>query len=91
MGDKLATALLSEITEVLARYGSLRCVPGVEAEDGEVTITLVFPLNADDTPSELHTCELHNEMRYVRDVASIRGLAARYGIDSAKLEDLLQK
>jgi hypothetical protein len=81
-----ALAIVAEIADALAPFGSIPCVPMIHEEDGLWTLTATFkPITIEDA---LRTLELATALRRVADLATIRGIAERYGID-AKLLDAL--
>ena len=77
--------ILSEIVEVLARYGGLRCVPQVESAHGIVTVTIVVPLVA------LEAVELLQDVQYAVDVAQARAFFVKYGIDPSALNAAIER
>lgn len=81
----LDCAIVREIADVLAKYPSVACRPSIEKDDDEYVLTVAFK------PEHLHQVELANELRFAIDMASVRGIAARYGIDPAALEKLFHK
>lgn len=85
-------ALMAEVVGVLARHKELRVSPQVETdvqEDGLVTVTLtVHPTTADEG---LEALSLHDELRYVADVTTVRGIVATYGLAAAPLEAMLRQ
>lgn len=85
-------ALLAEIVAVLARYEDLCVVPEVEMdakEDGCLTLTLtVHPTTVEEG---LESLALADDLRYVCDVATVRGVVDRYGLNAAAFDELLRK
>lgn len=83
MHEPLAVATLQEVAAVLHDHGgTLPCTPELDVVDGEVRLTL-------RVHASLDALELGNRLRHLLDVANIRAIAARWGIDAAKLEALL--
>ena len=83
----LDVALASEIGDVLVRHGNVACRPSLDSSaDGEETIlTVVLPNTG------LAGVELTFELQRAIDVATIRGLAARYQIKSEDIERAIFK
>ena len=88
----LTLALMAEVVAVLAQHQGLRVVPDIEMDvkdDGLLTLSLtVYPTSADDG---LEVLSLFDELRYVVDVATMRGVVERYGLDAVSLEALLRR
>lgn len=82
-----ALALIAEVVDVLGAHRHLRCVPHVTDADGQVMLTVTF--EADGPDEGLEVLSVRDELRYVCDVAQMRGLAERYGIAPAALERFL--
>lgn len=79
------TALLKEVADILADHGDLPCAPTVSQDGGNLTLTVVvLPPHAG-----FSTLALRHELEYLRDVATMRAIADRYGINSAAIEAML--
>ena len=87
MRSDRALALVSEIADVLASHGRVRCVPTIAEEDSLWSLMVTF--HADDVAGSLELLSLADELRYVADVAQMRAFAELYGIEPAALERLL--
>lgn len=92
------TALLSEIVEILDDHGNLRCQPSLETDDVDIVLAIRISANQpgierlsdeDATARKLQVVELSLQLQYLVDMAQIRALAQRYGIDASRLEALL--
>lgn len=79
-------AAMAEVIAVLARYPGLRCSPVVDREDGVMALTIRVD---EDGPNGLQVLALHDELKYVSDVAQVRCLTATYGITAKQLEPVL--
>jgi hypothetical protein len=79
-------AVLAEVVAVLARYPGLRVAPVVDREDGVVSLTI--SVNADGVDG-LTVLALHDELKFVADIATVRAIAACYNIDKARLDDVV--
>lgn len=88
----LTLALMAEVVAVLAQHQELRVVPEIvmdAQDDGLLTISLtVHPTSADEG---LEVLSLFDELRYVSDVATVRGVVSRYGLEAAPLEAILRR
>lgn len=82
-------ALTLEVAEALRQHGYLRCTPRVEEDDGLFTLTVTFHARTADEGLEI--LSLADELRYVCDVATVRGVVDRYGLDAAAFDDLLRR
>lgn len=86
------SALLKEVAEVLAAQGDLTCVPSVETTDDGVVVTVLVPVEGQDTTTHaLRALELFHALQYLQDLAQLRSIADKYDIDAAALEALLPK
>ena len=89
MSRDRALALVSEIADVLASHGRLRCVPTIAKEGGRWTLSVTF--DSDAAYDGLETLSLADELQYVIDVAQLRGFAAYYDIDAADIEAIVTR
>lgn len=88
----MVVAVLVELAEALGRFPALRCRPQVEMDDGCVVLTVRVPAAEQGSlEGELQVVELFNDLHHVADMAQLRGLATRYGIEPERLEALLHK
>ena len=90
--EQLTALALAEVAAVLAQHGGLICQPTVEEEDGQIVLTVtVHPQGQATIHDALCAVELLNALQYLRDMATLRALAARYDIAPEQLEALLPK
>ena len=81
------SVLLADVAEALARAGALRC----ELRRVDLTATSLEFVVFVKSGYGAAALSLHDDLRYVADVASVREFAARYGIDPGKLEAFIGK
>lgn len=79
-------AVLAEVVAVLARYSCMRVSPIVDREDGVVALRILVDAEG---PNGLEVLALHDDLKFVADVAQVRAFASTYQIDPAKLQALL--
>lgn len=79
-------AILAEVVAVLARYPGLRVAPEVDREDG--VVSLKISIEADGVDG-LTVLALHDELKFVADIATVRAITAAYNIDKALLQDVV--
>lgn len=92
LGEPTHAAALSEVAAVLTEFGALLCAPAVETDDdGYVNLTVrIKPMDQPTVGGALDVMEAYQRLRYVADVAEMRGLCARYDIPPGKLEAFLR-
>lgn len=86
MDKRQGVAVLAEVVAVLARYPGLRCAPVVDIEDGVVALTVSVDTQGADG---LRVLALHDELKYVADVAQVRAICSSYDVKPEQLEALL--
>jgi hypothetical protein len=79
-------AVLAEVVAVLARYPSLRVMPQLDREKGVVSLTVRA---YEDGEHALDVLALHDELRYLMDVATVRAIATSYAISAERLSELI--
>jgi hypothetical protein len=86
-----AVALVCEVADVLARHGGLTCTPDIDTDQGDgFVLCLRVAAGAQATSRDaMGVLELLQDLQRALDVAQLRALAVRYGIDPARLEALL--
>jgi hypothetical protein len=85
MHEPDATIGLTEVADLLAAHGELRCAALAETGAAHVELTIYIPHSG----AGLDTTELFHELRYLADVGAMRAFAMRYGIPAERLENLL--
>lgn len=82
MRRALDLATVGEIAAVLATHPRVACRPSLDTDPkaNEYVLTIAFPIEG------ATRTELFYALQEAIDVASLRGLASRYGVDAAELE-----
>jgi hypothetical protein len=90
--DMKGLALLGEVVAALAKYPALRVCPEVEMDlkgDGLLSVTLTAHPSTDT--ETLGVLELRETIGYIADVATVRGVVARYGLDASDFDQILTR
>jgi len=83
---------VAELADVLARFGALRCAPTVVSDETGLTLTVTVSTTGQaDARLALSTLDLFIELQHVQDVAQLRLLSERYGIEPGLLERFVRK
>jgi len=79
-------AVMAEVVAVLARYSGMRVAPVVDREDGVVALNIFVE---EDGVDGLRVLALHDELKFICDMAKVRAIASEYQISAEKLEALI--
>jgi hypothetical protein len=84
------SATLREVADALAEHGLLLCAPVVETdEDGNITLTVRVDVE-EQGGVPLEVFGLYTDLQRVSDLATMRALLKRYGIEPLELEQRLK-
>ena len=85
-------AILGEVVDVLAEHRGLLVSPHVDMDvNGDGLITISLTLHPSTDTEALDALGVRDDIRYVADVAAVRGFVHRYGFDAVQFDALLQR